>query len=250
MLKNVSVARKIILLFSILSVLLIAFFTFYTYQNKKSDLYTGLDNKLLASASALVYLFDDVHDDYAKDKKLSDKEYMKLGVALDATAKEIDAEYIYAMQIKNDEKVIFTISSDTQEVFDKGEQSVYADAYDDPSDKIALSESSKKPQYDEYTDEWGTFRAIFYPVTTKNNVSYIIGIDVTIDAIQKELNAILLKTLGLGLLIFLISISIVIILSKSVTTSIEELSKISKDLASGSGDLKARLNIKSNDDIG
>ena len=247
---KITIFKKIIFLFTALSMVMIAFFTVYMYQNKKHDLYNGIDNKLFASSACLTYLFDDLHDNFKKGKLLSPEEYKRLALSLNDTAHKIGVEYIYTMEVKDDNSVIFTISSDEASEFEKGEASLYGDDYEDASEKIALALSTNKAQYDEYTDEWGHFRSIFYPVTTKNGTKYIIGIDVTVTAIQNELQAILFKVLGMALLIFAISISLVIIVSKNITTSIKELSNLSKDLASGDGDLKARLNINSHDDIG
>lgn len=246
--KQVSIGKKIVLLISALNIVVVTFFAAYLYQTKKEDLYNIIDGKLLASAISIKYLFDDFHTKYNEANPIPDKLYEELAISLDKSVQEMGAAFIYTMQVKDTNKVVFTLSSNTPEDIQKNEATLYGDVYDDPSEKIFTANSSDKIQYDEYTDEWGTFRSIFYPVSLGNQ-KYVIGVDVSSNFIKKELNGIIIKVLLIGFSTLIIAIVLSIFLSKNVTNSLGQLLKLSKNLASGEGDLRARLAINSKDDI-
>lgn len=74
--------KKIVILFSILSIILISFFTYYTYENKKHDLYAGMDEKLLVTAISMTYLFYSYHDKYNKDHLMKEKAFQNMAIKL------------------------------------------------------------------------------------------------------------------------------------------------------------------------
>jgi methyl-accepting chemotaxis protein len=104
-------------------------------------------------------------------------------------------------------------------------------------------------QFDEYTDKWGSFRSIFFPAKTPAGKSYVIGVDIATSSITKQLDELLVKSIILGIIIFTVSMVLLAMIARKITTSIKQLTSLSKDLSSGSGDLNAKLNVSGEDDI-
>jgi methyl-accepting chemotaxis protein len=57
------------------------------------------------------------------------------------------------------------------------------------------------------------------------------------------------RSVILGIIIFMVSMILLALIAKKITVSIKELTGLSKNLASGSGDLSVKLNVSGEDDI-
>jgi methyl-accepting chemotaxis protein len=86
-------------------------------------------------------------------------------------------------------------------------------------------------------------------MTTPGGRRYIVGVDVTLDTIQQTLSAELWETISFGLIIFGVAIVLLALMVNKITVSLKQFSELSKNLATGSGDLTARLEVKGSDDI-
>jgi methyl-accepting chemotaxis protein len=247
---KLSVAMKIIVFVAIINFLMISSFMSYLYTEKKSDLYQAIDEKLLSSAIALGYHYGPHNDTFTLEKPMSQEAYKTMSIGMSKSSEAMGMAFVYSMVVGKEGKAHFTASSESQEDYDKGNGSSFGETYEEASPELFHAVKSGKYQYDEYTDKWGTFRSIFYPASTPQGKVYIIGLDIKIDTIGETLNAMLIKTLSIGFLAYCLSILLFVFISKKATLSIKELSVLSKELASGSGDLNARLHVSSHDDIG
>ncbi|MCW4630452.1 MULTISPECIES: methyl-accepting chemotaxis protein [Marinomonas] len=105
--------------------------------------------------------------------------------------------------------------------------------YDEPSDKLvnAFSKNNATPIFDEYTDEWGTFRSVFIPYTTRSGKTFVVGVDTPISTIQTELNATLLVSSIIGLIIFLLSSIIIFWLISRILKPLAEAQALMRTIA-------------------
>lgn len=246
---KMSVAMKIIVFVGIINFLMIGFFTSYLYFEKKNDLYQAIDEKLLSTAIALSYHYSKHNDTFEQTKPMDKEAYKTMSIEMSKSVEKMGVAFVYSMMVDNEGKAHFTASSESQEDYDKGNGSAYWEVYTEASEKLFEAAKTGKATFDEYTDKWGNFRSIFYPATTPSNKQYLVGIDVKIDTINDTLNALLLKTLSLGLISYVLTIILFVIIAKTATQSIKQLSLLSKELAFGHGDLSARLRVSGHDDI-
>jgi methyl-accepting chemotaxis protein len=249
-LNQLSVAMKIIFFVAIINLLMISTFTTYLYQEKKSDLYKAIDDKLLSNAVSLQYHYGKHNDAYSLEAPMAQEAYKAMAIEMSQSTELMGVAFVYSMVVDKEGKAHFSASSESQEDFDKGSGSAFGEVYEEASAKLFEAAKSGKYTYDEYTDKWGNFRSIFYPAKTPSGKPYVIGLDIKTDTISQALSGLLLKALLAGFLGYVVSILLFIVISKKATESIKQLSLLSKELASGSGDLNARLHVSSQDDIG
>jgi methyl-accepting chemotaxis protein len=248
-LRKMTVAMKIIVFVAIAHGLIVGFYTNYVYQEKKQYLYHAIDERLLSIGVSLSYHYGPHNDLYSQTNPMSQESYKAMCIRMSKSAETIGAAFIYSMMVDENGKPRFTASSETPEQFEKGEGTKYWEVYDEASPKIVKALQTNISQFDEYTDKWGSFRSIFIPAKTPAGKSYVIGVDIATSSITKQLDELLVKSIILGIIIFTVSMVLLAMIARKITTSIKQLTSLSKDLSSGSGDLNAKLNVSGEDDI-
>jgi len=113
---------------------------------------------------------------------------MKNITMLSEQAKTLGVKYIYTL-IENDNKIIFTSSSATPEELTKNTNlSHFGDVYDDVSPLVFQVLASQKPSFDEYEDKWGKFHTFYLPLVSSDGTKYVVGADIDISHIDKQLH--------------------------------------------------------------
>ncbi len=106
---------------------------------------------------------------------------------LSEQAKTLGVKYIYTM-VQNDKKIIFTSSSATpEELATNTNLSHFGDVYDDVSPLVFDVFSSQKSSFDEYEDKWGKFHTLYIPMRSADGTKYVVGADIDISHIDKQL---------------------------------------------------------------
>ncbi|GGN28901.1 MULTISPECIES: methyl-accepting chemotaxis protein [Marinomonas] len=194
----------------LLSALASVSYTFHLYDVRKTDLYSQIDSNLVFAAQVARQLIDDnVYDD-AFNGNFSKAESDALQLKAYNILQSSDIKYMYTM-IKPSDKVLFVLDTPEQEDVEKRTFRAPLATYDEPSDKLvdAFSNNNATPIFDEYTDEWGTFRSVFIPYKTSTGKIFVVGVDTPISTIQAELNSTLFVSSMIGLVIFLLSSAII-----------------------------------------
>ncbi|HOI84362.1 MAG TPA: hypothetical protein PKW30_08615, partial [Campylobacterales bacterium] len=122
-------------------------------------------------------------------------------------------EYVYSL-VQQDGKIYFSTSSATEEEIKKESYSKFYEEYKDASDGLKEAFKTKKPQFDEYSDEWGSHRSYFVPFKTASGKEYVVGIDVSLKSISDALNTLLLDALIVGAIVNIITVIIAYLLFK------------------------------------
>ncbi|WP_111637200.1 methyl-accepting chemotaxis protein [Marinomonas shanghaiensis] len=194
----------------LLSALASVSYTFHLYDVRKTDLYEQIDSNLVFAAQVARQLIgDNVYDD-AFNGNFSKAESDALQLKAYNILQSSDIKYMYTM-IKPSDKVLFVLDTPEQEDVETKTFRAPLTPYDEPSDKLvsAFSKNNATPIFDEYTDEWGTFRSVFIPYRTSTGKTFVVGVDTPISTIQAELNSTLFVSGMIGLVIFLLSSAII-----------------------------------------
>ncbi|WP_417527677.1 methyl-accepting chemotaxis protein [Marinomonas shanghaiensis] len=194
----------------LLSALASVSYTFHLYDVRKTDLYDQIDSNLVFAAQVARQLIsDNVYDD-AFNGNFSKAESDALQLKAYNILQSSDIKYMYTM-IKPSDKVLFVLDTPEQEDVETKTFRAPLTPYDEPSDKLvsAFSKNNATPIFDEYTDEWGTFRSVFIPYRTSTGKTFVVGVDTPISTIQAELNSTLFVSSMIGLVIFLLSSAII-----------------------------------------
>ena len=196
------------LLFTVLllNTVAIVSYTAYLYDTRKTDLQDNIDNSLLFSARASSQLAESDLYDQAINGTLSQSQSNQLQEKASNVITSSEVKYIYTL-IQTPKNILFVV--DTPD--DPESRNLSLAVYDDPSDALlrAFSQNGSQPIFDEYTDKWGTFRSVFIPYTSSSGQKFVAAADILVSTIQSELRSTLLISSLIGLIIFIISSSII-----------------------------------------
>lgn len=240
---------KFLLLLAILPIFIIttALYTGYLYSIGKKSVMKGVDDRLLTAAYGVKLFADSYHDRISYEHPISPMEYLKVLLTLSEFSWKINVEYAYTMIIY-DNKIVFTSDSSTPEEFAKNDHTKFLQEYTDASVGLREAFRDKKIHYDEYTDQWGTFRSIFVPTASKGGKEYVIGIDIKISYLKEMVNRVIRNSLVICVSVFLISLISVILIARSITQPLSAMALATADIATGNLDTELPP-VKSGDEI-
>lgn len=244
-----SLKTKIVLLSVITNLLTLSVFTFYTFQNKSSEVQKGVDARLMTAAHALPRILGDGYfARHLDENSVALDEYKRNTVYLGEYAAETGLAYVYAMTVRDD-KVVFVADGSSAEEVANDDYSHYLQDYTDASPAVLAAWHSQQPQSDEYKDSYGTFRSLFLPYTAQDGNRYIIGADIAITDLANLTRKALIAQLGLLLLIVLAGTllswffaNVIANFIKSVTSQIHAIAE--------SRNFTLRIDSTSRDEIG
>jgi signal transduction histidine kinase len=166
------------------------------YKLQKENLYHEIDAKLnnLALSGAIVF-GDKFHNDLLDNSFVNERQNKNNALLLSQLTNESDVKFVYTM-VKKGKDVCFTCSSVTleQQAQDEG----YLDfllPYKSASEKLKNAFENGKKYYGEITDEYGSFRSVLIPRILKDGSYYIVGADIDISFIKKNLQSYTIKLL-------------------------------------------------------
>lgn len=244
--RDMKLSLKIFLLVMIVNVCSVAAYTAYTYQLQKETIMGDIDDRLIACAQGASFFADDFHLRLEQKDSISEQEYQSSLDKLSDFALKTKVKYVYTV-ISNNEKVIFTTSSYTPEEKASGDFTKLFDPYDDASDGLKAALSDRKIHFEEYVDQWGSFRSVFLPAGSAGN-PYVIGVDIELSEIQAILRSSLINCLIIGLVIFLGGTVLAVLLTRAVNRKFQRLAGQLNRVAQG--DLTVRFDENVRDELG
>jgi len=171
--------------------------------------YKCIDDKLKNVAYSGAFLLgDELNNQEFNTTHISPQQNKTNALLLSKLTDKNDVKFVYTM-VKHQGKVYFTCSSITKEQYKKNFYLAYLLEYKGATQKLKDSFDNHQPYFGEATDEYGTFRSIIMPRQTKDGYWYLIGADIDVSFIKKQLDTMLLNysavfLLFLGILILFI----------------------------------------------
>lgn len=226
-----SIKGKVLFITSFFFLILIAAFSVSTYYNEKQILLKSVDDKLLACAHAVNFMYGaDFHERIVSDTSLSQDEYMAVVRKLTALSRKFDLAYVYTMVLDGD-SVRFASTSMTEEEEKKGEPSPFFMSYSEASETLFRAFRENRLLYEEAGDQWGTYRSICYPVTMSNGKVFVIGADIFITDLNEILNKALFSSLLIGLGVLVVFIIFMYFFTTRLSHPITQLTAFAKKIA-------------------
>jgi len=200
------------------------------YYENKNILYENIDKMLKNSTlTANLLLGEDFHNRAISNKSIDKEEDLSNILLLSKFTNNTDVEYIYSM-VQKDGQIYFTTSSATKKEIENNNMTSYFDCYDEATPVLLNILKSNTIKYEESTDKWGTFRTVFIPFITKNGNKYIVGADIKIDFIQKNLDKYIQKIFIAQSVILFLLIILGIFFIKISKKEIFDINQIKKEL--------------------
>jgi methyl-accepting chemotaxis protein len=240
---------KMFLLVAAVNILLTGVFAGYLYHVQKKELLTGIDDKLRTSALAVRYILPGgFHDRVLGPASVSPEEHMDNVRKLSRYAKEAGVVYLYSI-MEHQGKLVFTSTSATDKELREGAVDPYFTVYDDATEGMRNSFKDKKAFFEEYQDKYGNFRSVIIPVTAPGNRVYLVGADMDISSIHSLVVQNMTHALLAGLVLFMFSMAVSIIVIRPFTASISLMKKQVGDIIE-SHDLTRDVDVRSSDELG
>ncbi|MBK1720043.1 methyl-accepting chemotaxis protein [Thiocystis violacea] len=246
-LKRSGLSTKLLLAMLVMNVATTLSFTLYTYARQKQAIMEGIDQTLQASAQAVRLIADEVHDRLTAQSEIPPDTYRAWLDALSTLASRAGVEYLYTVA-RQDGGLGFTLSSYTAEEAAEGDFNRLHDPYPDPSAGLLAAFADGRIQYDQYTDEWGTFRSIFIPARSPAGGEYVIGADIPLAHIAQQLRQTLWDCLLMALLVFAGGLGLSWVLTRVLRREVAVLAREVDRIAAG--ELGIRIHPTSDDELG
>jgi len=122
--------------------------------------------------------------------------------------------------MESGDKIVFTSTSATTRELGNGTFDRFFSVYEDASLKLKLALRGHKVFFEESHDKYGDFRSVIVPVIMPSGKVYLMGADLDIRPVQALLKEGLYRSLMIGGLLFILSMTVSIILLSRFTGSI------------------------------
>lgn len=172
------------------------------------------------------------------------EEYLEILEFLQSYLTGGDIEYIYTMR-KEGETLQFVVDADVEEGAAIGEE---YETYD----KIEEAFEGNITLDEEVTgDEWGQYYSAFAPVyNSENEIVGIVGVDCSVSAIDKKIQAFFEIILVIDAIGIVFSILLSLVISGMIAKNIGIVNDKIVELADSKGDLTQNMQVHSHDEVG
>lgn len=210
---RLDIRGKLLLLLFVFSLASAASYTWFTYNRERDAAMAGIDARLMAAARAVeLYTGSDYHDAIDGPDSVPEATYWRIMRRLNAYARETGFTYVYTYMQFGD-AIHTTATNATEEELADGSYDRFFHHYDTASPTLYRAFSTKRIQFEDLTDSYGTFRSVFIPVTTPSGKVFVAGADLSVDFVRQKTNAALRGALligGIGFLLMFMAGQIVI----------------------------------------
>lgn len=222
----------------------ILYYSTSNYLEKKDDLMHEFDRQLVNAAMTLpIMLKQGFHNQNMYQNSVTSSEDEENRNHLSQLAEAIKIKYIYAL-IQKDKKILFTVSSATQEELRTRENiSYYFSEYNDAPPKIKIAFDTNHIEFAEYSDKWGHFRSVFIPLQTKDGFQYLSCADIEISHIESILRDALLKNIVQSFFFLLFIVPFILAYNWQILFSNKSLQKAKEEIEIANDKLQEQQNI-------
>lgn len=200
-------AQLLLLLFA-LSLVSASVYSVVLYRIDRDAIMTGIDGRLKTAALAVAEIAtDSYHARVLGPDSIPADEFYRLQYRLSRFADQSDLKYVYSyLQFGREIRTVST--SATPQEWETRRRTPYFALYQDPPPKLFRSFADGKVRYDEYTDEFGSFRSIYLPLKGLDDRTYVIGADIALNTVRQRLNEALRTSIAIGAAMFALSMAL------------------------------------------
>ena len=199
--------------------------------------------KLLASAAALL-IDGDKHQEIVNREAEFGNTYIDIREKMLNFKKNVGVNYVYTLIKNGDNKTKFIVDEDTENSTDVTDEYEYLPDMEDAFNGVASADKNVT------TDEYGTVLSGYAPVKdSEGNVVAIVGVDMDVSYLLEEKNQLIKKIAIDMFLSMILTLILVILLSKKITKPIHYLEKRFEELSLSGGDLTQKIEINTGDEL-
>ncbi|HVK99802.1 MAG TPA: methyl-accepting chemotaxis protein [Dongiaceae bacterium] len=205
-------------------------FAFSASYFARHSLQQSIDTRLNTAAQAVPGLVDPAYWSVQhKADAVDSEQYLKQLRALRSYNDNVGLAYLYVMMVDGD-KVYMVLDSASDDEVQADDYTHYFNEYTDASAGVWDAHNTGKPQIDEYTDRWGTFRSLFLPITI-NGQKFVIGADVTTDSIDAAVRQQLIVYGLIAFGIFVLGLILASWLSSRIAKPLQDMMEMTRQVS-------------------
>jgi len=222
-------------------------YSVYTDGVKELDHEVGNRIAALAATSALL-LDGDVHQQFKTAADWETPAYKAFQEKLQAIKEKTGVLYAYTL-VKAPDGEHFMLVADADSGDDASE---FGELFEPSEDNLAAWNGTAAASPDVYNDgEYGWLRSGSAPIyNAKGEVVALLGLDISMNDIQKIKHRLLLKVLGSVCFTALIGLVVALLVARRLTQPIRKLVMLLDGMASNAGDLTQQIVLDRNDELG
>ena len=217
MLQNLGIKQKLLWGVFLVSLISITVGSFLSYNTKKQEILSGIDDNLMTAAYGVSYVFPPkFYAGIEHQNSISDEEHLKNVKMLTEFAQRTGLRYVYSYMMFGD-TIRYVLGSDDPKDIQNGTYDRFFIPYDSPPDSLLRSFAYRKMRTAEYTDQYGRFRSVFIPLEATNGKVFVVGADVSMSSLEQKLRDTAVLSVSFNALIFLVLfLGIYVIISRTV----------------------------------
>lgn len=193
------------------------------YQELKASILQRIDKQLSGIAYGASHILPASF--YAKIENaasVTPEEHLRNSEVFTRYAGQTGAKYIYSlMQFGND--IVFTANTTTNEPF--------FDVYKSASASLRKVFADGQPWIGDDRDAHGAYRSIYLPFKTDNGKVYVVGADVTLNFVNRELHNALWDSLIQGAIRFSILLIVMYVMVDRIVKPLNRLTQFTRELS-------------------
>ena len=239
--RKLSIRIKLILYISVVSILCCCIIGIFTYIKGSKMLVN--ESKEGAMGLAKVAAGEVDGEKFLKITSSDDAYYDELYDTLIKYTDSNSIDYIYTMKMNGD-VLEFVVDADLEDPEDVGTE------YKFLRDMKPAFEGKVCCDKEISSDEWGKYYSAYAPIFDEDkNVVGIVGCDIGIAKINKDLNKLKVTIMTIGFICCILCIAGAFLISMGITHNMKILHGKVMELNSGTGDLTQKLDITSGDEL-
>ncbi|MDD2829148.1 MAG: GGDEF domain-containing protein [Sulfuricurvum sp.] len=220
---KVSSTTKLALILLSLTIGLVSFFAYKSYQNALATYTNQAKERLQLATTLLKPYHDEWHDRFTYENKPTEAEYQELLHKQSHLAQKIGVEYIYTFTYTLPPKFYFSSDSASEkDIHDPLLHTKLGQEYLDVSHYLKKTVESGIPQFGEAQDQWGTHFSYLAPFESPKGVKYVLGIDLSVHNIKEDALKIFWHWLFFGSLVSLIGFVFAFFAIKPIMRQLDE----------------------------
>lgn len=201
---NLTTRQRLLWGILLVSVIAISIDTLLTYNELRKNVLEGIDASLKTAAYGVSHILPpEFHARIEDQNSVSEKEHLKNVTLLTDFARETGLKYVYSY-MKFGDRIRYISGSDDPEDIQKGTYDRFFTSYDRAPDSMRRSFAEGKICYEQYTDQYGSFRSVFIPLKTTNGKIYVVGADIPVTLLKERLWKIAVTSMLDEVLIFVV----------------------------------------------
>jgi len=245
---HVGLTAKITFLFTIIIVIMLSLYTFIAINTQKNGEIARIDAQLTTAAQSYIEIIGEERFDKAFTRNMPPEEYHPLVASIRSYVAQLGLEFLYCMTADG-EKIKYLIDCAPQDDEEKDHYYMPWDDYEDASPMAIVAYNTWTPQFDEYEDEFGSYRGYLLPIKTNAGNKLIVAAEINISDVKNKIKSAYISQFSIALVILIISFTITFFFSRVIAKRMIEIGTHIDSMVRHH-DFSHKIVVRSEDEIG